>query len=389
MTNPVFSRRLPSPDSDSGSRDFASVAGGAPDTLDLTLTNPTRAGLAYPVREIGEALAREQIGKYEPQPLGLRSARQVLSRQWELRGAHVDPDDVVLTASTSEAYGLLFKLFCDPGDEVLVPEPSYPLFDVLARLEGVRAVPYRHGYDGSWYLDLDSLRAARSTRTRAVVAVSPNNPTGAFLKPSEALAIADLGLPLIADEVFWPYDFRTEPDPRSVALEHGGDLVVVLDGLSKRCGMPQLKLGWMTLAGLPSLVDKARARLELINDSYLSAGTPVQVALGDLMRVGRGVQAQIRRRCVANLTTLASACAGTAVSVLALEGGWSACLRLPALFSDEAWASSLSTEAGVLTQPGWLFDFREGTYLVLSLLVAEPEFRTGAERLVHHVEAKL
>lgn len=338
---------------------------------------------------MGAALAKKRIGEYAPHPLGLGSARQTLARNWLARGLAVDPDDIVLTASTSEAYGLLFKLFCDPGDEVLVPEPSYPLFDVLARLEGVRAVPYRHEYDGAWYVDLDSLRARRSARTRAIVAVSPNNPTGAFLKSDEARAIAELGLPLIADEVFWPYDFRAEPDCRSAAFDHGGELVVVLDGLSKSCGMPQLKLGWMTLGGRPGLVDEARSRLELINDSYLSAGTPVQVALDELLRAGLGVQEQIRRRCAANLQTLSRVCEHSAVSTLTVEGGWSVCLKLPAVFSDEVWALSLLNDAHVLTQPGWLFDFRHGAFLVVSLLVPEPTLQVGVERLVRHVEAKL
>src|SRR5690606_27505030 len=238
-----------------------------------------------------------------------------------------------LMASTSEAYSILFKLLCDPGDEVLIPEPSYPLFEVLAALEGGKAVGYQLEYDGAWHVNVESLRARLSARSRAIVVVSPNNPTGSYLKQGELSSIESFGLPLISDEVFWPYSLSESKTRVTSALSSARVLVFVLDGLSKRCGLPHFKLGWVTLGGPAELKEAARHRLELINDSYLSASTPVQLALPRLLEIGSGIMGQIQQRCLENLAQLERELVGSVISPLFVEGGWSATLRLPSTLS--------------------------------------------------------
>ncbi len=386
MTAFSFSSRLPLEDAESSVRALLGDPSRMnPRVVDLTRTNPTTAGFSYPERELRRALGSDGVALYAPEPLGLASAREALAEDWRQRGHSVATDAIALTASTSEAYALLFKLFCDPGDEVLVPEPSYPLFEVLARLEGVRAVGYPLVYDGAWHIDLDCVRRRRTPRTRAVIAVSPNNPTGSVPAPSEFAALAALELPLVVDEVFWPYVFRRHES----AIGTEAPLVIVLDGLSKRAGLPQMKLGWITLAGEAVLVSQTRDRLELINDNYLSASTPVQLALPELLALGQQVQAQISARCRSNLALLNQMLAGSAAQALSLDGGWSACLRLPDVLSDDEWALSLVSEAEVLVQPGWFYDFASGSYLVISLLTPPDDFVEGARRLKLHVDSKL
>jgi alanine-synthesizing transaminase len=384
FTRAVFSRRLPSSDPGMAVREL--LGAPAADVIDLTVTNPTRVGLSYPSEELAAALGRASFAAYAPEPQGLVVAREALVADWGARGQCVTAEDMVITASSSEAYSLLFKLLCDPGDEVLVPQPSYPLFEVLAALDGLRAVGYRLAYDGAWQIDLDSVARARSSRTRALVVVTPNNPTGSFLKRSELAALSNVGLPLIADEVFWPYPFGADPGRASSALAVADTLVFVLDGLSKRCGMPQLKLGWITLGGPAELKSEARARLELINDSYLSASTPVQQALPELLVLGERMRRQIAARCAENRSLLGLALRDSEVTPLFLEGGWSAPLRLPDTHSEDDWALSLLREQRVLVQPGWFYDFERSAFVVISLL-QEPElFASGIQRLRQHVE---
>jgi len=345
--------------------------------LDLTESNPTRAGLPYARATILEALASPDALLYEPSPFGLWSAREVVARELE-----VDPARVLLTASTSEAYGFLFKLLCDPGDEVLVPVPSYPLFEHLARLEAVRAVPYRLAYDGRWHVDVDSLRSAVGPRTRAVVTVSPNNPTGSYLKHAELAALASLGLPIVSDEVFASYPLRDDPTRATTALEAQGTLVFSLGGLSKLAALPQMKLAWIVVGGDAPDVTDALARLEVLADAYLSVGTPVQHALPHLLASRVPAESAIQARTRTNLELLRSRVSGTAGTLLDVEGGWYATLRVPATRSEEAWALELLEEDGVHVHPGHFFDFEHEAYLVLSLLTPEAIFAEGVGRVV-------
>jgi aspartate/methionine/tyrosine aminotransferase len=370
--------------------------------LDLTETNPTRVGLAYPNQAIAAALARAPIANYDPAPLGQASARAAVAADYASGGLAVDPDRVVLTASSSESYGFLFKLCCDPGDAVLVPEPSYPLFEYLTRLEGVVPVGYRLAFDGVWHVDFSSVTEAltgarrNGQRPRAIVVVNPNNPTGSFLKRDElgrlSATAANEQLAIISDEVFAGYPFA--PDPTRVTTAAGDPAlddrasVFSLGGLSKACGLPQLKLGWIVAGGR----DAARsvAALELIADTYLSVATPVQAALGDLLALGAEVRVEIAARVAENRRRLLAALPPEAgCTLLPTEGGWSAILRVPANRTDEDWAAALASQAGVLVQPGYFFDLRGGTFLVLSLLPAPDLFAAAIARLVAHVESVL
>jgi alanine-synthesizing transaminase len=342
--------------------------------LDLTVSNPTTAGVPYD-GSIGAVLAAG-AATYEPAPLGLPSARDAVAKLWRSRGVSADSEHVVLTASTSEAYAFALKVLCDPGDEILVPAPSYPLFEHLARLESVELVPYRLGFDGAWFCDVDAARAKLTPRTRAIVSVSPNNPTGTFLKQDELSRLSALGLPLISDEVFGEYPF--EPDARRArsVLEGTAPLLIALDGLSKCAALPQLKLAWMTLGGDPARVREAMARLELIADTFLSASTPVQRALPKLLETRGTAGAFVRTGTQQNLSLLRERLADSAATLLPVEGGWYAVLHLPATQSDEDWALAL-VERGVLVQPGYFFDFEGGPYVVLSLLTPRKTFAEG------------
>jgi alanine-synthesizing transaminase len=346
--------------------------------LDLTVSNPTTAGIPYDAG-IGAAFVAGHA-TYEPAALGLSEAREAVATLWRSRGVRVDAERVVLTASTSEAYAFCLKLLCDPGDEILVPAPSYPLFEHLARVESVELVPYRLGFDGAWFVDVDAVRARLTPKTRAVVSVSPNNPTGTFLKKDELSRLSTLGLPLICDEVFGEYAFGPDARRARSVLEGSAPLLIALDGLSKCAALPQLKLAWMTLGGDPDRVADAIARLELIADTFLSASTPVQRALPKLLET-RGTAADaVRTGNQQNLSLLREKLAGSAATLLPAEGGWYAVLRLPATQSDEDWALSL-LERGVLVQPGYFFDFEGGPYVVLSLLTPRETFAQGVEML--------
>ena len=351
--------------------------------LDLTESNPTRAGLPYASDAILSALRSPGALVYEPASFGLPSAREAVAAQL----GHA-PARVMLTASTSEAYAFLFKLLCDPGDEVLVPAPSYPLFEHLARLEGVRVAPYRIGYDGAWYIDLDSARAAMGPRTRAVIVVTPNNPTGSYLKRDELAGLAGLGVPIVSDEVFASYSLSARPDPSraSSALEAQGGLVFALGGLSKLAALPQMKLAWTAVGGDAALVEPALGRLEIIADAFLSVGAPVQHALPALLASRASAEGAILERARDNLAFLREAATGRAVSVLEVEGGWYATLRLPRTRSEEEWAVALLEQDHVYVHPGHFFDFESEAYLVASLLTPGPVFRDGIGRLVARVE---
>jgi aspartate/methionine/tyrosine aminotransferase len=351
--------------------------------LDLTVSNPTRCGFAYPEAAIRAALAGPEVLAYEPDSRGPVRARAAVAAY---HGHGVDPDDLVLTASTSEAYSWLFKLLCAPGDEVLVPAPSYPLFHWLATLEGVAARPVAALRHERWELDLDGLEAACGPRTRAVVVVNPNNPTGQFLARGEwegLLALcARRGLALLVDEVFADYPLEPGPDRLATALEAvaPGCPLFVLSGLSKIAALPQVKLGWIVARGRP-----ARDLLEplgFIADQYLSVSASAQAAAPDLLALAPGIRTGILERLGGNLAALDRVLAAHPhLSRLRVEGGWSALVRCPALEPGEACAVRLLRDAGVLVHPGHFFDLPGDGYLVLSLLPRPEAFRDGAGRL--------
>lgn len=358
--------------------------------LDLTQSNPTRAGLSYPAGEIIGAFGDPRALIYEPAPAGSPAAREAVMEYYSARGFVVDPSRIFLTASTSESYAWLFKLLADPGDEVLAPRPSYPLFEFLAEMESVRVVQYPLVYHDGWSIDTDALTDALTDRTRAIVLVNPNNPTGSFVKRGELETLvalsAEHGIALISDEVF--ADYTLEPDTERIPSLAGveGALTFCLSGLSKVAGMPQMKLGWIVIGG-PSVMRTAAAeRLELIADTYLSVGTPVQLALPSLLAAGEDVHRQISARVRQNLADLrAAAGSQPSLQVLNLEGGWSAILRMPRTHSEEEWCLDLLENARVLVQPGFFYDFESEAFLVLSLLTAPEVFCEGLRRLLRRL----
>lgn len=360
---------------------------------DLTESNPTRVGLGLAHGPAWAALAAPAVARYEPDPRGLPVAREAVCAYYAARGHALTPDDLVLTASTSEAYAWLFKLLCDAGDEVLVAHPSYPLFDDLAKLEGValRSVPLAD--EGRWELDVDALDAAVTDRTRAVLIVHPNNPTGSLVSREgrEALVAmcARRSLALVVDEVFGDYAWRDDRTRSGSFCDEDRALTFTLSGLSKVLAMPQLKLGWMVVRGPKPLRDEALARIEMIADSYLSVGAPVQHAAAALLAHRGAVQGAIRARVAANFTTLRGAIgAESCATLLPADAGWYAMLRVPRTRSDDAWVRALLDDDDVLVQPGWFFDVAREGVLVVSLLPEEPVFARAVARLVARVDAE-
>lgn len=362
------------------------AAANRDDLLDLTISNPTAVGLTYPA-DFYRRLADERSARYEPDSFGLPAARAAVAAHYAARGPDiaVDPAAIGLCASTSEAYSHLLALLCDPGDVVLVPQPGYPLLRVLAELAGARLVSYPLLYDGTWSIDLPALAdlLARTPRVRALVVVAPNNPTGNYLRPHELPALHALLAPrditLLVDEVF--YDYPLAPGPRPTPVADPADaLTFVLSGLSKIAALPQLKLAWWLARGPQQLLRPALARLELIADTFLGAATPVQHALPHIFAAAPAMQAQISRRCLANLTHLRDTCRGSPVSVLDVDAGWLALLRLPDILDDDAaWAGRL-IHHGVLVQPGHLYELPRA-HLAVSLLTPEPILAAGLDRM--------
>ena len=353
--------------------------------IDLTETNPTRAGFTYP-KELLAPLAHPRALEYDPQPLGLWAARVAVAADFRRRGIAISADRVALTSSTSEAYTLLFKLLCDPGDAVLVPHPSYPLFEHLTQLECVEAIPYALEYHGSWRIDIESVRRAATGRVRAVLVVSPNNPTGSFLHRDDLTELSELaashGWAIIGDEVF--ADYPLDPAPAAThVLARADVLTFSLGGLSKSAGLPQLKLGWIGFGGPAAKVDEALAGFELIADTYLSVSTPVQASAAELLTGGASIRAEILARVRRNLASLRSLAAPhPALDVLRLEGGWSAVVQVPQLCAEESLVLDLLEKDNVLVHPGYFFDFSREAFLVLSLLVDPATFDRSVARVM-------
>ncbi len=356
-------------------------AAGLP-VLDLTVSNPSRCGLGMDAPEA--ALRTVDLSRYDPQPFGMVAAREAVAGYYADRGALVDTGQICLTASTSEAYGFLFRLLCDPRDEVLIATPSYPLFEYLATLHDVRLVPYPLFYDHGWQIEPGAVEARIGPRTRAIALVHPNNPTGHFISEDERVALEEVcarhGLALLVDEVFLDYAYGAPR--RSFALGPHRALTFVLSGLSKIAALPQMKLSWLLAFGPES--GEALARLEVIADTFLSVGAPAQAAAPAWLADSGAVRGRIRERVAANLCVLDALVAGTAVSRLMSEGGWYAVLRVPALEPDEILAERLLREEGVLVHPGSVFGFSECGWFVLSLLAEMPVFQTGIQSILRH-----
>ncbi|HEX3438649.1 MAG TPA: pyridoxal phosphate-dependent aminotransferase [Pseudacidobacterium sp.] len=354
--------------------------------LDLTASNPTHCGFQYDGATILDPLAAKEALTYDPNPQGMLSAREAVCGYYRERGAQIDAVQIFLTTSTSEAYSYVFRLLCDAGDEVLIAQPSYPLFDFLASLEDVRLVPYSLFYDHGWHLDIEDVRRRVTPRTRAIALVHPNNPSGNFVKPYERRQLENLcrekNLALIVDEVFLDYPLTRKAGQSFAAAPHPV-LTFVLSGLSKIAGLPQMKAAWIAALGPQPELGEALARLEVIADTFLSMNAPVQCALPVWLKQRDVLQQQIQRRIVSNLDALDKLLAmQSMVTRLEVEAGWYAVLRVPALQSDEELAVDLIRTLGVSVHPGYFFGFSGDGWLVISLLTPENEFHEGMEKVL-------
>ncbi|MGB7602190.1 MAG: pyridoxal phosphate-dependent aminotransferase [Candidatus Sulfotelmatobacter sp.] len=354
--------------------------------LDLTLSNPTRAGLRYDESRILKALASPQAMDYDPQPKGLSVARAAVASYYQaVHGLHdFDPERLILTTSTSEGYSFVFRLLCNPGDELLVPKPSYPLFEFLADLQDVKLVPYPLIYDHGWQMDFPSLQKAVTKRTRGVVVVHPNNPTGSYVHESERELLNGFcrqhELAVIADEVFLDYAHNGLPPVTFAANKDV--LTFTLSGVSKISALPQMKVAWIATSGPAAEVEAAQARLEIISDTYLSMNAPIQSALPTFLEQRKSIQQQLHDRVLSNLAELdRQLAAHKTCQRLIVEGGWYAVLRVPVTQTDEELAVDLLRERSVLVHPGHFYDFPSDGYLVLSLIAPQGEFAEGIERL--------
>jgi alanine-synthesizing transaminase len=355
--------------------------------LDLSASNPTRVGLDYDERKILEALASPRALDYDPQAKGLRTAREAVADYYR-DGHHVsgfDPECLILTTSTSEGYSYVFRLLCNPGDELLVPKPSYPLFEFLADLEDVKLVPYPLLYDHGWQMDLPSLEEAVTLRTRGVVVVHPNNPTGSYVAAQERELLNKLcgkrRLALIADEVF--LDYAHDGKPRASFAANREVLTFTLSGVSKIAALPQMKVAWVATSGPKAESAAALARLEVIADTYLSMNAPIQWATPALLGQRASIQQQLRDRVLRNLAELdRQLAAQKTCQRLSAEGGWYTILRVPVTKSDEDLAIELLRTKSVLVHPGHFYDFSGDGHLVLSLIAPEGEFGEGVRGIL-------
>jgi alanine-synthesizing transaminase len=354
--------------------------------VDLTVSNPTVCGFEYDAQAILAPLANAGGLIYDPDPRGMRSAREAVAGYYGDHAASVDADAVVLTTSTSEGYGYLFRLLCDAGDEVLVAQPSYPLFDFLADLEDVRLRAYPLFYDNGWWLDFAELEKRIGPRTKAVVVVHPNNPTGHATGVAERERLQEIcarhGLALIVDEVFLDYPLG-EAGLTSFAVGPHPVLTFCLSGMSKIAGLPQMKAGWIVGLGPEGLRREAMGRLEVIADTFLSMNAPVQMALASWLAGRRGIQGQILARVRGNLAAAQRIGVGSGVEVLRVEAGWSAILRMPQMGGDRDVAETLLRDVGVVIHPGSFYGIAESGRVVVSLLGFAQEFAEGLERIVH------
>lgn len=364
----------------------------AGDLIDLTVSNPTVCGFVYP-REIVAALASPGALTYEPQPFGLAAAREAVAEYYRERGLDIPAERLALTASTSEAYSHLFRLLCDGGDNVVMPAPSYPLFEMLAGVEevGLRACPMH--YDGGWHLDAAALAAAGDERTRAVLLVHPNNPAGNYLQAEEWAAVqqvaAERGWAVVVDEVFFDYAWPPAK-PAPLELENCPALTFLLNGCSKLAALPQMKLAWISVHGPRQACEAAWTRLEVLLDLYLSVDAPIQHAAPALLAARRAMQPQVRERLRANLAALDGALAeAPEVERLRAAGGWSVMLRLPRIHSDAAWAERLVEQAGVLTHPGHFYGMEQEACLAFSLLPPAATFVEGVGRLLRRAKEEI
>jgi len=359
--------------------------------LDLSESNPTRCQFKYLSTELLKPLTAAQNLSYDPDPRGLLETRKTIADYYRAKQIFVDPNQIFLTASTSEAYSFLFRLLLNPGERILVPRPGYPLFNFLTDLNDIEMDLYSLRYEGKWHIDFQELRQACRPETKAVILVNPNNPTGSYLKRQELAALVQLAkkknLILICDEVFSNYSFLEDPERAVSTVNTKEVLTFTLEGISKTFGLPQMKLAWIVASGPEVLVEQATERLEMISDTYLSVSTPIQRALPTWIALQEKIQKEIIARLRENQTFLSETLTRFPSSqVLKAEGGWYAVIRIPRIRSEEEWALEFLERDHVFVHPGYFFDFEEEAYLILSLLPPPRTFQEGVLRILSRIE---
>jgi len=386
----MFSSRIPNRlTSNLIDREVNNARASRIDIIDLTDSNPTTAGFHYPT-ELLDVLSSPALLEYKPEPLGLLSARNAVANHLQRYGLKIDANKIILTTSTSEAYSLLFKLLCNAGDQVIVPRPSYPLFEHLTRLEAIEVQTYELEYNERWEINLAKLLECINSKTRAILLVNPNNPTGSFLSTDEIDSVLEIclrnDLALIVDEVFGFYSMTDTPRGPSI-LDHDTEVLTFsLGGLSKSVGLPQFKLGWIVVNGSDTLVGLTRSRLEFICDTYLSVATPVQFALDAIFEHGMTITSQIGQRIRQNYATLKDLTENYPASkLLSIDGGWYAPVQVPATRSEEAMVIDLLKQQNILVNPGYFFDFPREAFLVVSLLINTELFKNALMRVLAEV----
>ncbi len=358
--------------------------------LDLTLSNPTRAGFEYPADRISRAFSRAAASEYLADPRGLPEARAAVSDYYRNRGQYVPPEDIIITASTSEAYSFIFRILADPGDRMLVPCPGYPLFDYLLRLDGLNSSFFRMKYSHGWWYDFSP--GLIDETVKGVIIVNPGNPAGNYIHKDEwdkvLRVCGDAGISVICDEVFHEYA-HPGVKPGADVINETGTLSFILNGFSKTAGLPQLKMSWIAVRGPEELKRTALRKLEFVSDAYLSPSTAVQAASGEIFKLAPLIREQVKSRASENLEFLRNAVQNSSVDVLLTEGGWSAIIRLPGVTQGVDWALYMLDRHDLLTHPGEFYDMPEGSYLVLSLLPEGNQFREGVTRILRAVSQRI
>jgi aspartate/methionine/tyrosine aminotransferase len=358
--------------------------------IDLTESNPTQCGFLYPEQEICTALSDESVLLYQPEPRGLLTARIAIAEYYAKLGISVVPEQIILTASTSEAYSFLFKLLCNVGDEVIVPQPSYPLFEFLCQLNDVTLRHYRLAYDGEWHIDFESLETNLTNRTKAVVLVHPNNPTGSYLKQDEFERISSLSIKnhyaVIVDEVFGPYNLSSDDRRLNIMASPSSFPLFSINGISKLLGLPQFKLSWIIVNGSSQQNNETLTRLDIIADTFLSVNTPVQTALPNLLQHASSTTEQIRSRVQKNFQSLQKIFTDSSSSVFRIEGGWYAILQLLQTHSDDDWAYEILAQQNILVYPGHFFDLEQKSCIIVCLLPISDIFVEAVHRIRQFTE---
>lgn len=353
------------------------------DLIDLTLTNPTSCGFRSQNQTLLESFKSAENLAYQPDPRGLFCAREAVSRYYADKKIKVSPERIFITSSTSEAYAFCLKLLLNTDDRAAVPAPSYPLLESLAVLNDARLFRYCLEHKERWRIEREAF--GDKTEFKALCVINPNNPTGNFVRSEEKVILNTLcqerGSSLISDEVFLDFVIDQNAEPLSFA-DNDEVLTFTLSGISKILGLPQMKLSWIVVSGPERQVNEALRRLEIMADATLSASTPSQNALNTWMQRRSEIQSEISERICQNYRLLKEIFKDRKeLTVLGVEGGWQAVIRTDVGMDDETLALKFLEKAGVWIHPGYLYDFKEGEYFVVSLLPSSPNLREGLRRI--------